>query len=150
MTNNTQNVPEVKKVLFATSEQYIEVLIAHGIDWTVQSGFLKVSLPGARLYIANTKTVRRVDLSGFEIPFSRCVTRLPKGGTFGKVKQQMIVGEGPENDLATFEEVLLEAASLPAPEVKTKTAPVKEVPQVPAEVLTEMPDQEVLAQAAEE
>jgi len=141
MTTQTETT---KATLFATREQYIAAIEKAGAAWTEQSGFIKVqSQSGARLYVAATKTVRRVDMSGFELPLSEQLTNLPKGGVFGKVLQQMVVGTGPEGDLERFEEVLAAMLALPVPEkvVKVKapkapkakgavkTAPVPRAPE---------------------
>jgi hypothetical protein len=105
-----------KPTLFATREQYIALVEKAGADWAEQSGFIRVnSQSGARLYVAATKTVRRVDLSGFTMPLAEEITKLPHCGKFGKVEQQMVVGSGAEGDLERFEEILTALLALPVP-----------------------------------
>lgn len=104
-----------KPTLFATKEQYLAVLADLGLSHTEQSGFIRVEgAKGRRLYIAATKTVRRVDLSGFEMDLKEEITKVPHCGVFGNVKQQMVVGTGPEGDLERVREVLAHMATLPA------------------------------------
>ena len=112
---------------FATREQYIDVLTQYELTHVEQSGFIKVQCPGGRLYIAATKTVRRVDLSGFEMDLKEQLTKVPHCGVFGAVKQQMVVGTGPEGDLERFDEVLNHLMSLPAPAPAVKAPKAKKV-----------------------
>ena len=118
MTTTTAAVlttPAPKASLFATKEQYVAILTGLGLPIVEQSGFIKVQCPGGRLYIAATKTVRRIDLSGFELPLPLQLTKVPHCGPFGKVTQQMEVGTGPAGDLERFEEILSTLQALPAP-----------------------------------
>lgn len=112
---------------FATREQYIAILDARGLAWKEQSGFLKVTAPGGKMYVAATKTVRRIDLGGFEMPLSEELTKLPHCGVFGAIKQQMVVGTGPAGDLERFEEVLTHLLALPAPTPIVKAPKAKKV-----------------------
>jgi len=118
----------VKTATFATREQYIEIVEKAGAKWTEQSGFIRVdSQSGSRLYVAATKTVRRVDLSGYTMPLAEQVTKPPHCGKFGKVEQQMIVGTGVEGDLERFEELLTTLLALPVP---PKAAPKPKAPKL--------------------
>ena len=124
MTTTTAAVlttPAPKASLFATKEQYVAILTGLGLPIVEQSGFIKVQAPGGKMYVAATKTCRRIDLS-FEMPLTEQLTKVPHCGVFGKIVQQMVVGTGPEGDLERFEEVLTHMLALPAP-VKVVKAP---------------------------
>ena len=117
-TPETVVVPPVAK--FGTREQYLAVLQRLGVAHQAQSGFIRVEGPkGNRLYVASTKTVRRVDISGFEAPIT--IAQTPHMGVFGNVKQQMILTGEAEKDLARFEELvgimLNQSPKTPAPRV---------------------------------
>lgn len=122
----TTTTPAVAAPAYATREAYMAVLTEAGITFDDQSGFIKVLLPGGRLYVANTKTVRRVDLAEFEFALGRLTT--PPSKPNGKVLQQMILGRGEATDLANFKEVLTHLQSLPAIE-KAKPAPKVKAPK---------------------
>lgn len=135
---NSETVVVAPVAKFGTKEQYIEVLSRLGAKFTAQSGFIRVDGPkGNRLYVASTKTVRRVDISGFEVPITLGAT--PHMGVFGNVKQQMILTDSAEKDLARFEEIVglmnKEAPKTPAPKTMKPKAEVKaSAPEVdPAE-----------------
>lgn len=117
---------------YATREQYEEIIARLGAFFIEQSGFLKVNQPGGKLYVAATKTVRRVDLSGFEHGLGR-LTKTPHCGVFGKVRQQMRVDGTPAEQLARFEELLRHLMTLPAP------APVAKAPKAPKAKAPEAP-----------
>ena len=126
---------ETTKQTFATREQYETLLALKGLPHTIQSGFIRVEgAKGNRLYVAATKTVRRIDISGFEV--SREIAKVPHVGVFGNVKQQMKMDGSSEDQLARFElllgELIAQPAKVPAPKApkakKDKTlgaAPVK-------------------------
>jgi len=109
--------------LFMTRLEVEALLTARGLAFTEQSGFLKVIQPGGRLYIAATKTVRRVDISGFEVTNS--LGKVPHCGVFGAVKQQLKLGTDGAEALANLVAVLdiLVALPAPAPKVKAPKAP---------------------------
>ena len=74
-------------ILYVENSKFVTVLDELNVPFTVQSGFLRVEGPkGRRLYVAATKKVGRVDISGFEVEFG---AKVPHCGVFGKVKQQM-------------------------------------------------------------
>lgn len=105
---------------FANREDYIKSIEAAGLSYIKQSGFLKVeAATGRRLYVAATNSVRRVDVSGWEHGLGT-LTRTPKDGPFGQVKQQMVVGTGAAEDIARFETLLAHMLTLPAIEKEVK------------------------------
>lgn len=128
MDNVTTVAPETTEVaatpLFMSRDQAIALLTEKGLEYTEQSGFLKVIAPGGRLYIAATKTVRRVDLSGFEVGLGT-LTKVPHCGVFGQVKQQLKLGTSDSEALANLTAVIdhLMALPAPAPKVKAPKAP---------------------------
>lgn len=111
---------------FATKEAYLAILAQANIPVDDQSGFIKVLLPGGRLYVANTKTVRRIDLAEFEVGLGT-LTKTPKKPN-GKVMQEAILGRGATKDLETFTAILTHLQSLPAIE-KAKPAPKVKAPK---------------------
>jgi len=111
---------------YASLASYKEVL-SRREDMTVldQSGYIRVeSRGGQRLYVSKTKTVRRVDVYGFEHGLGLLTTM--SGNPHGKVIQQLMLGKGSENDISTFVAMLDYMATL-APfekEKKKQTIPV--------------------------
>lgn len=124
MTTDTTTTPATPK--FATRDQYELAIQNAGLSFTEQSGFLKVeAAKGRRVYVAATKTVRRIDLSGFEL--SSSLAKVPHCGIFGQVKQQMRLDGTPEEQVARFVEVLAELVKLPAVEKAPKPPKAKKV-----------------------
>ena len=121
-TTTVETVPAALP-LFMTRLEVEALLTERGLAFTEQSGFLKVIQPGGRLYIAATKTVRRVDISGFEVTNS--LGKVPHCGVFGAVKQQLKLGTDGAEALANLVAVLdiLVALPAPAPKVKAPKAP---------------------------
>lgn len=130
-------------------EKFEQVLQHLGIEWLPQSGFHKVLGPkGYRIYVANTKTVARVDLSGFEVPFG---TRSPAQGVFGNVRQQLEMrGLGEEDILRNFAAVCEHMMGLTPAEPKAKKEAKGKAPKAAgAEVKTDqvLPDDEASKEA---
>lgn len=93
----------------------------HGYDVTAQKGFVKVAGPKGRcLYVASTKRVGRVDISGFEMEGAGYVS--PHCGPFGNVKQQLDMSLGEEAILENFTALLDHMATL-APVEKAERKP---------------------------
>jgi hypothetical protein len=106
----------------------VEALLrAKGLEFTEQSGFLKVVQPGGRLYIAATKTVRRVDISGFEVP--QGLGKVPHCGVFGAVKQQLRLGTDSLEALANLDKALDILMALPAPAPKEPKVKAPKAPK---------------------
>lgn len=118
------NTTPVAAPLFMARTEVEATLAARNLAYTEQSGFLKVTCPGGRLYIAATKTVRRVDISDFDVPAS--LGKVPHCGVFGKVKQQLKLGTDGAEALANLNAVLDILVALPAP------APVVKAPKAKA------------------
>lgn len=118
-------------VLMVAQSKFTTILETLGVPFITQSGFLKVSgAKGRNMYIANTKTVGRIDLSGFEVEFG---AKLPHCGVFGNVKQQLDldIALGEEGILQNFTSALEVMLSLPAVEKvsKAKAAKVEAKPE---------------------
>lgn len=127
---------ETKAKLFATREMYEKVLSDMGVASKVQSGFLKVEpVEGRRMYVPTTKTVRRVDLAGWEHGLGS-LTKVPDQGVFGQVRQQMRCGQGAEQDIRNFTALLSHLLTLSPVEKEAKApkAPKASQPTVVAPV----------------
>lgn len=106
---------------------HFEAIIAQsGLDMTPQKGFVKVSgALGRNVYVAATKRVGRVDISGFLFE-GPGVRNLGDGEKFGNVHQQLDFGRSEAEILETFRAVLEHMKSLaPAEKVKRSMAPKK-------------------------
>jgi hypothetical protein len=110
-------------VTYVDAAKLEALILSAGLPMTAQKGFVKVSgAKGRNIYVAATKRVGRVDLSGFTCDWG--VT--PHCGEFGNVKQQLNFSQPEEAILADFAKTLELLASLPevpAAERKPKSAP---------------------------
>lgn len=112
------------KQVFATLEAYKALMSSRGLTWVEQSGFLKVEpVKGRRIYVANTKTVRRVDVSGWEASLSLAGT--PKGGRFGQVTGQLRIEGDIETQLLMLDALIDELLAQPPVEPKVKAVKVE-------------------------
>lgn len=132
-------------ILYVENSKFLAVLQELNVPSTIQSGFIRVEgAKGRRLYVAATKKVGRVDISGFEVDFG---AKKPHCGEFGQVKQQMDLSPelGEEGILSNFRSLVVHMLTLPAVEkvkatkkpkapraAKVKLAP-GEVPAPPVE-----------------
>ena len=130
-TTVVATTPAVKPAAWLTLDQVLAFLATTGLPYSKQSGFIRVDgAKGNRLYIAATKTVRRIDISGFEC--SPVIAQVPHCGVFGNVKQQVrLTGLPVETQMANFEAayrtLILQVAKTPAPKavkVEVVAAPV--------------------------
>ena len=107
-------------VTYVPRELFENILAEHGLPTKVQSGFIRVEGPkGNRLYVAATKKVGRIDISGFEVAH---LGQVPHCGVFGNVKQQMRMDGTEAEVLARFESLLRSLMTQPA-KVKAPKAP---------------------------
>lgn len=106
------------------ASKFEAIILASGLPMTPQKGFVKVSgAKGRNVYVAATKTVGRVDLSGFTVEGEMFVE--PHCGVFGNVHQQLDFEGRPEAEiLMDFAWLLEHMKSLPAAE-QTRKAPAK-------------------------
>lgn len=106
-------------VTYIDASKFEALILASGLPMAVQKGFVKVSGPkGRQVYVASTKRVGRVDISGFEMEGPGYVT--PHCGVFGNVKQQLDFSLGEDDILSNFAALLEHMKSL---------APVEKAPR---------------------
>lgn len=114
-----------KDITYIDAAKFEGIITAKGLTPVPQAGFVKVSgAKGRTLYVARTKRVGRVDLSGFEAP-AEMGTRNLGGESFGAVTQQLRFDLPEAEVLANFEKVLDHMLTLPAREVEKKSATPK-------------------------
>ena len=113
-----------QNVTYIEASKVEAVVKESGLKTKEQGGFTCVvgSNKAYRVYVARTKKVARVDISGFKSPDGTgCV--VPHCGVFGNVKQQLDFSLPEDQVLANLKSLLVYMAALPAPEVKEKKAP---------------------------
>lgn len=105
------------------------IITASGLDTEPQKGFIKVKgKTGRRVYVAVTKRVGRVDLSGFTMEGPGFIE--PHCGPFGAVKQQLDMSLPQDEVLANFARLLKVLEELPAAEkAKRSMAPKADAPK---------------------
>lgn len=127
MTTKTEVIEAIEQ------SKFTQALKDMGVPYTEQSGFIRVEGPkGRRMYVAKTKGVRRVDLSGFTIDVGAVS---PSGGEFGRVKQQLDFSGGEAATLQLFIKTVKHMMSLPPSETARRLRdeePALPVPPVPS------------------
>lgn len=107
-------------VTYIDAAKFETIILSSGLAHTAQKGFVKVSgKAGRAVYVASTKRVGRVDISGFEVPYGV----LPHCGPFGNVKQQLDFSKTEDEVLSDFTQLLKDLAEQPAVEKKQRKAP---------------------------
>ncbi len=102
-----------KNVTYIAQELFEGVAKELGLGWKEQAGFVKIAgETGRAVYVARTKKVGRVDISGFTS--SSPGVRDLGGEKFGAVEQQLDFSRPEPEVLATFRAVLGELKALPA------------------------------------
>ena len=108
----------IRELKAIPQEKFLEVLKKEGVPYTIQSGFIRVEGPaGRRMYVANTKQVRRVDISGFSLQHGGVT---PLKGELGRVKQQLDFKHTEDVVLKNFADGLKYMMSLPPSETARK------------------------------
>lgn len=108
-----------KDITYVSQDALVAVAQAKGLPVQEQKGWLKVTCaPGRLAYVARTKRVGRVNLSGFE--FERGTVDLG-GESFGTVKQILDMARPEAEILTAFAEILDHASRLPAREKEKRT-----------------------------
>jgi len=113
--------------------QYIDaaqieaLLLTTGMSLVAQAGFVKVAPAGSpahgpKIYVARSKRVGRIDLSGFTVEDEGVVT-LDDDLRFGNVAQQVDFTRPAEDTLKTLKAVLKALAKAPVPERAPRKAP---------------------------
>ena len=96
-----------------------------GIEPIRQAGFTKLQGPaGRQVYVANTKKVGRIDISGFEVDFVEFGVVNLGDESFGAVKQQVDFTKPVEDILVNFIKILKHMQTL-SPVVKEKKSKTK-------------------------
>lgn len=122
-----------KDIFYIEAAQFDTIIAELGLKATEQKGFVKVEGPakGRQVYVAKTKRVGRVDLSGFEMEHAGWLRDLG-GEKFGAVKQQLSFARAEGEDdasaqeriLTNFRLVLEHMVALPAAEPIKRVNPV--------------------------
>jgi hypothetical protein len=122
-----------KNVTYVPRASFETILTIAGLTFLEQSGFLKVeAAKGRKIYVAATKMVGRVDISGFEV--SSSIGQRPHCGEFGKVKQQLRMEGTVEEVTARFTELVTILLAQPAVEAVVKAPKVKAEKKAAVEV----------------
>lgn len=126
-----------KNVTYIDYAKFAAVVAEQGLTELPQAGFVKVQGPkGRQVYIAKTKRVGRVDVSGFEMPEGTPSIVNLGGESFGNVRQQLDFSAPEADVLAAFSLVLGHMKELPALDkisrtpraAKPEAAPAPEAP----------------------
>lgn len=110
------------KKLTVDQEKFMEIVRENKLAVAENEGWLKCSAEkGRQVYISRTQHVRKVEISGFEVPSCPGVTDL-KGESYGAVHQRLNfdVEGGEEVVLRTFRSIVEHMVTLPAAEKKRK------------------------------
>lgn len=101
-----------KNVTYVDACHFERLIIESGLAVKAQAGFVKVSgAKGRNVYVARTKKVGRVDISGF-LSNDPCVITLDDDEAFGNVRQQLDFSLTEDSILGAFENILKELAEL--------------------------------------
>lgn len=120
MEANTTNVvpTQAPTQAWVLTEKFLAIVAKHGLMIETQSGFHKVLGPkGNQLYVANTKSCRRIDISGFDAgPVLAGPPKGPNGNVTGMMRME---GLSETEQLERFEKLILtlkeQPAKVPAP-----------------------------------
>ncbi len=94
-----------KNITYIDAVKFENIIREKEMPITAQAGFIKVSgAKGRNIYVANTKLVGRVDLSGFKVDMVGVFGL--EGAKFGNVEQQMDFTRSEEQILATFSDLV--------------------------------------------
>jgi hypothetical protein len=108
-----------KNVTYIDASKFEAIILSSGLPMAGQKGFVKVQGPaGYAVYVAATKRVGRVDISGFEVPYGV----EPHCGPFGNVKQQLDFSKTEDEVLADFTQLLKDLAAQQPKEKKERRA----------------------------
>jgi len=138
--NMTDTVHVTRAAFDLVVKEFPSLSVEEKAQWTKLEG-----AKGRKVYLPKTKTVRRVDIAGFEVEPSMAM--VPKQGVFGAVKQQLRL-HGTEVDILNrFRKLLSTLVSLTAVE-KAAKAKIEKVK--PAEVVkTDLNSPEEIAKRLE-
>lgn len=109
-------------VTYVDAAKFETIIVASGLPYSAQKGFVKVAGPtGRNVYVASTKRVGRVDISGFEVSYGVS----PHCGPFGNVKQQLDFSKPEDEILSDFTQLLADLKAQAPAEKKERKAPAK-------------------------
>lgn len=113
-----------KGINYVDASEFETIIVGLGAAYEAQAGFVKVTGPakGRAIYVAKTKSVGRVDISGFSVDEAFGV-RAPDGGPFGNVTQQLDFTLPEKDILMNFEALVAHMLSLPDAEPRKRTSP---------------------------
>jgi len=127
-----------KDITYVDGAQLEQLIVDAGLTPLTQAGFIKVAAAkGRAVYVARTKKVGRIDISGF-LYAEAGVTALG-GSSFGAVKQQVDFSRPEADILLTFKAILEHMKTLPAAEVKKKASPMARTKNSPKPVEASSP-----------
>lgn len=110
----------MKDITYIDFDKFGQIIRVSGLDHQEQAGFVKVSGErGRNVYVARTKRVGRVDVSGFKAEFPG-VTDLGDM-SFGKVEQQLDFNLPEDDILRNFRRLLGVLKAMPAAEPTART-----------------------------
>src|SRR5271165_1078316 len=125
-----------KEARYVAQEKFLQFASDLGLPTKEQAGFVKIIGPkGRQVYVAKTKLVGRVDISGFEVRtipgLEQSVTYLG-GESFGGVKEQLNMqpDRTEESILEDFAKILGHMTTLPAVEKEKKGKKAASSPEV--------------------
>jgi len=139
-----------KNTNYVQSTACLAICEARNLKAVEQAGFYKVSgAKGRNVYIAKTKQVGRIDISGFLFD-GPGVTNLSEGEKFGAVGQQLDFSRTPEETLTTLGAVLDHMLTLDARVIEKKSVAPKAAPQAPETDETKKARRALIAKVARE
>lgn len=115
-------------VTYIDAAKFEAIILASQLPYAEQRGFVKVQGPtGRAVYVASTKRVGRVDISGFEVPYGV----EPHCGVFGNVRQQLDFSKTEQEVLLAFEQLLADLKAQAPVEKKQRkpSAPKADAPK---------------------
>ena len=104
--------------VWVEGSKFMDIVKAAGLQYVQQSGFFKVLGPkGNQLYIATTKTCRRIDISGFDAgPVLAGPPKAPNGNVTGMMRMESLSeAEQLERFTKLVELLKTQPAKVPAP-----------------------------------
>jgi hypothetical protein len=134
-----------KNVTYIAREKFDAIIATLGLETKEGKGFTQVRLGNDfHLYVANTKSVGRVDIQ-WEPKVGGC--RNLGGESFGRIKAQMDFNRAEADILKSFEDVLLEGMAFPKYERPKKVQPGTPVAASSPEATDSSPESEEDAKA---
>lgn len=116
-----------KNVTYVDACHFQTIMVASGLPYAEQKGWIKISgAKGRNVYVAKTKTVGRVDISGFVSPTEGTRMLDPESEAHGSVAQGLDFSLSQDEILIAFTDLLTHLATLPEAEPVKRTMKKKE------------------------